>query len=495
MKKASIIFLLFISFTPIKSFGNDGKAKPLLNYSILWTGYYYNSIRTPEGELPSYTEILGGGTFYQRGNIYLTFPAMDLGLRFMATDKRTLPFTENDNRAGFNPAIGIYHEGSNSRFLYGVQNEYGLPARISNIWQRSLPYMDARSPSSRDLKPEPSSTDEAQTYLYLSLPRNAPINFFFSIALDDIYPAYGTGLGFKIQNMEFHLDAYHTKRTLTERKISTWFSSSPPLPERESAINALSFVINSNSFGIAADWAYSETFAYGKGLYSNFAIRIGNRPWRFSLTGDGASSRFVDRNGANTGNGFRTAVKLEHFMPRSGLLRVQGTFRSPGINESFNRANLSIYYRPSSPTAAERRESNSILRFNRASLTFNRDARNTEKILDTYDAMIGYSLGPLSGTFNSSIQTLSNMESLYSMVFFRGLDSIKFGGNMSVKPLIFNIGTGLAYTYRVEKDPIWEFSLNVSVNPGKWGRLGFRIASTNFPNRWNYTLSWRYNAN
>ena len=501
MKTIIKIYLILMIFLPKKSFGDERSGEALLSYSLLWTGYYYNSIRTDEGEFPSNEEIFGGATLYQRGNLSLTFPAINLDLRFMATDKRTIPFMENDSRAGFNPAIGIYHKGSNSRFLYGIQSEYGLPARISNIWQRSIPYMEARSPSSRDLKLEPSSNDENQTYLYLSSPRNLPVNFFLSLTLDDIFekdisnPAYGAGFGFKTSNLEFRLDAYHTRRSLAERKISTWFSSSPPLPERESGIGALGFVINTNNFGIAGDWAHSETFAYGKGIYSNFALRMGNRPWRFSLSGDGASSRFVDKNGANTGNGFRAAIKLENFMPRSGLFRVQGTFRSPYINESFNRANLSIYFRPSSPTAAQRRETSTILRFSRASLTFNRDARNPEKVMDNYDTMMAYTLGPLSGNLNCSIQTLSKMDSLFNAVFFEELDSIKFGGNMSIKLSIFDIRTGLAYTYRVERDPIWEFSLNVSVNPGKWGRLGLRIASTNFPTRWNYTLSWRYNGN
>ena len=506
MKRLIVIFLFF-GF--ISSFAAESSENTPLPYTwnLLWTGYYYNSIRSPGGEERSADELLLGGTFYNRFNFSLNLPGPDLSLRFLATDKRLLPFTDNDSRAGFNPAFGIYHRGSGSRFLFGVQSEYGLPARINNIWARSVPYMESRSPSSRDLKNEPSATDRSQAYLYLALPGSALLNAFFSAALDKdqttglISPAFSSGIGFKGSNREFRLEGFYAQKTLSSRTVSTWFSSQPPLPKRDFRLYALGFTYNEASFGFASDWAYSETFAWGKGLYGNFALRLGNKLWRFSLSGDAASSRYVDRSGSNAGSGFRMAARLERFWPRSGLLRIQGTFRSTALEDGFNRGNLSVYYRPSAPTAAERRSETFPIRFNRASISLNRDARDPLKTSDVLDAMAAYTLVPLSGSFSINLMGLDNLSEtngfsglpLFQPVFFDDFESMKISSEISFKPGIFDVRTRLGHTFRAKKDPVWDFSLNISALPGKWGRFGLRIASTDFPERWNYTLNWRLN--
>ena len=455
---------------------------------LLWTGYYYNTVRPIEGENLSTEEILTGGTFYNRINFTLNFDPLDLSLRLLLTDKRLLPLEADDGRAGFNPGFGIYHHGSGSRFLYGILNEYGLSARVNNIWQRSIPYMESRSPSSRDLKAEPSNRDVDQAYLFLALPQTVPFNAFFSIGLDNteaqeiLYPAYTGGIGFSLVKVNFNLEAYYTNKLLPERKISTWFSSTVPLPERELNFYALGFRMDTTQFAFASDLAYSEVFAWGNDLYVNFALRLGNRPWRLSVSGDGAGNRFVDRSGSSIGESFRLGARLEHFWVRAGLFRARVLFRSPGLDEIFNRFYFSLYYRPSAPTAVERRAQSFPIRFTRASMSFNRDARVQDAVLDTYDALFAYTFGPLSG--NISINLRTNNEDM---------ESFKLSGEAGIKPGLFDIIFRLSNTYRIEKDPILEMSLNISFRPGRWGRIGLRINSTDFPERWNYTLSWRYN--
>ena len=501
--KLALVFLLFLNTAPVRGAENTKKpgGPPHFTWDLLWTGSWYKSIKTEDGESPGIEDLFDGGTLYNRGGITLGMPKLDLSFRFLATDKRLLPITEDDTKAGFNPGFGLYHNGSGSRLLWGVQGEYGLPARVKNIWLRSLPYMESRSPSSRDLKTEPAAKDESDAYLHLGLPQDILPGFaaFASAVLDnDLNPAFGGGLGLEISHFEFLLEGFFTRKELPPRKITTWFSDSPPLPERDFRIFALGFIFNSPYVTLAADWALSETFAWGRDMYGNAALTLGNKPWRFSLALDGAGSRFTDRNGSAAGSGFRLGTKGERYWPRSGLLRFQGTFRSHAVDEPFDRGSLSIYFRPSAPTAAEKRNNSFPVRFSRASLSMSRDARNPEKTADSFDALAGFSFGPLSAVFSCSLHCLSCLDDenetwpLFRPQFFEKFDSFKVSGEFSFKIGIFDLRTRLAYTARENKDPLWEPSINCSVKPGKWGRIGLRVASTDFPDKWEYTLSWRF---
>jgi len=500
VKTIVIFFLLTLS-----AFSGIGAqtSEPLFTWNLLWTGFWYKSLIFPEGELPPPNEFFAGGTLYNRGNLRLGLPRADTSLRFLATDKRLLPLEEDDGRAGFHPALGIYHHGSGSRILYGVQNDFGLPARINNIWLRSVPFMESRSPSSRDLKIEPAARDSADTYIYLSLPHNLLPGFdaFVSAAFigEDMDPAFGTGMGIQRNGMGLRVEGFYTEKELAARKPSSWFSSSPPLPERDFEIYALNLIFYSPFVLLAADGAFSETFAWGRGAYGNFSLRLGNRPWRFSFAGDAASSRFVDRSGSAAGAGLRVSAKGELFQPRSGLLRLQSTLRSPGLEEDFNRGNISLYYRPSAPTAAVRRENPNLIRMSRASLYLNRDARNPEKTADTLNALVGYHFGPFSTVFSGSLNSLSRLTGdeaiLFQTPIFENFESLRVSAELGWRPNIFDLRFRLGHTFRAEKDPIWDFSVNCSVRPGRWGRVGLRIASTDFPEKWNYTLSWRFEHN
>ena len=482
------------------------REQPLFTWDLLWTGSWYNSVKIEDGETPPAEDVFSDGTLYNRGDLTLTLPALDLSFRFLATDKRLVPFRDDDNKAGFNPGLAAYHNTSGSRFLHGVQSEYGLPARINNVWLRSAPFMESRQPSSRDLKTEPAAKDKSETYLYLGLPQNIlpTVNAFASTAIDENFnPAFGSGIGYDKGGTEFRLEGFYTQKKLPPRKVSTWFSSSPPLPERDFNIIAFAAFFNSPLAAFATDWAFSETYAWGEGIYGNFALRLGNKPWRFSLASDWAGSRFADRGGSTAGAGFRLSAKTERFWPRSGLLRFQGTIRSPGLEEDLNRGNLSIYFRPSAPSAAAKRNNPFLVRFSRASLGISRDARNPLKTADNLDALFGLNFGPFSSVFSFHLHSLSVLDQkseappLFSSPFYEAFDSFKVSGELGWKLSNFPLGamdikTRVGYTTRANKEPIWDLSYNCSVRPGKWGRIGLKIASTDFPEKWNYTLSWRF---
>ena len=509
-----VFFLLLVCTHP--AFGkDDAKIQPsLFTWDLLWTGSFSNNVKIADAEFPA-KELFDGVTLYNRLNFILGIPGLDLSLRCLVTDKRLLPLAEDDPKAGFNPGGGIYHRSSGSRILYGVQSEYGLPSRISNIWLRAIPFTESRHPSSRDLKAEPSASNRPETFIYLALPPEILKDFsvFASAALDEeLSPAFGGGAWWNGLGPLLRLEGFYTKKKLDPKNQSTWFSSSPSLPERDFNIYAASLFVHFPKAAFGTDWAYSDTFAFGNGAYGNFSFRLGNKPWRFSMAADGATDRFVDRGGSNTGDGLRLAAKGEHFWPRSGLFRVQGSLRSSGLEEDFSRGSFQVYFRPSAPTAAEKRQEKLPLRFSRTSLSVNRDARKPEKTDDSLNALLGFTFGPLSSVFSCTLHSLSFLEEKNSAIFqaplFESFNTLKISGDFGWKPFYFrlpafkdapntvgslDLKTRIGYTIRAEKDPIWDFSLNSSVKAGKLGRIGIKIGSTDFPEKWNYAFSWRFN--
>ncbi|MCL2380860.1 MAG: hypothetical protein FWC64_04625 [Treponema sp.] len=502
MKRQIFLFLLALCAFPCVA------AEPLFTWDLIWTGYWYRSVPRADDGFPQAGDIFPGGTFFNRGDFRLEMPGHDLSFRFMATDKRNLPLEVDDGRAGFNPGMGIYHTSSGSRFLAGVQSEHGLPARVSNIWTRSVPFMESRRPSSRDLKLEPAARDESETYLYMALPPDGPwgrflpgFTAFASAALDaQQNPAFGAGVGIERGGSIARLEGFYTQKELPARTVSTWFSQAPPLPERDFRLYSLGMIYNSPQMGFAADWAMSETFAWGQGTYGNFSLRQGNRPWRFSLAGDAAGNRFVDRNGSAAGAGLRVAARGERFWPRSGLLRFQSVLRAPAPGEEFERGSFSVFYRPSAPTARERRENPRLVRFSRASVGLSRDARTPERTTDTLNALAGFHVGPFSAVFSCALTSLSafgredGIPPLFQPAGFEEFQSLRVSGELGFGAGPFNIRTRLAYTARAEREPVREYSLNTSFRPGRWGRVTLNVAATDFPQKWNYTLSWRYAA-
>ena len=511
MKALTLVILLFLLFRGFSVLGADGSSNQgLFIWSLLWTGSWYKSVSVPDGEFPQAEDIFAGGTFYNRGNFTLAVPSLDSSLRILLTDKRLLPFTENDPKAGFNPAIGLYHQGSGSRFLYGVQNYSGLPARINSIWLRSLPFMESRQPYGRDLKLEPAARDTADTYLHLGLPRNflAGFDAFAAATLDSSQNlAVGAGMSWYALGPVIRLEGFYTQKELPMRDSSTWFSSSPPLPERDFAIYAMGLAFHSGLLAFATDLAWSETYAWGEGLYGNFTLRLGHRPWRLSLAADAAGGRFADRGGAATNTGLRLAGRTEYFWPRSGLLRVQGSLRSRGLEEVFDRFSFSAYYRRPAPTALERRENTSLVRFSRAQVSLGRDARQTGKSADSLNALAAFNVGLFNTALTLSLNNISALGNenggLFQFPLFETFDSFRAGGEIIWRAPnfrlfnfansgSFDLRTRLGYTIRSEREPILDFSVNCSFRPGRWGRVSFRIASTDFPEKWNYTLSWRF---
>jgi hypothetical protein len=430
-----------------------------------------------------------------------------LTFRLQGIDKRKLPSEEEGQ---INPGFGLYYNGSrntgsfgkilgNSRLLWGILDEYGLPARLRNVWAKSPPYTEYRKPYSSDLKTDPS-TNKPETYLYLGLPKwnifswGAFSGFISAQMDDDFYPAFGTGFDFQFnKNTALKLDGFYTQRVLKGKSPSAWFSLSPPLPDREFRFYGLGTAFDAKNWSIAGDLGLSETFAWGRGLYANAALRLGTRPWKFSFAIDAAGSRYVGRDGNIPGAGFRIAGRLESQWVRSGLFRATLVFRSPGLGEDFDRSSIDFYFRPSSPPA----RSNPFFRFTRASLSLSRNAVNPLKTEDSISAVLAFNISILRFVFTGNIYSLTslNKDELFLALplppCFDLFKSSKISSEISwsIKGVQFSIKAG--YLIRAEKNNIWDFSLNTSLRLAKLGRISFKIAAPEFPDKWTYTLSWR----
>ena len=141
-------------------------AKDLFNWNVLWLGSWDESTSTSLR-----------GTLGNRVDLKLDILPLDLMLRSQILDRRQLTFEQglediwgDPGKIITNYTLGLYHINTGSRLLYGVLDEWGLPARIRNPWIRSPPYTENHSPVSANIKTAISSTKDDEVYLYLSSP-------------------------------------------------------------------------------------------------------------------------------------------------------------------------------------------------------------------------------------------------------------------------------------------------------------------------------------
>ena len=517
----------------------------------------YTSVDKPSPSQPALTlipEFLWSGAWESRHKLTsrfdfkLTVPKADIALRLEVLDRRPALITEAFNE-GFGgktgdkvitqPGFGLYHLSTGSRVLYGVLDSYGLPARIRNVWIRGVPYVESRLTTLAELKTSPSSTAVPHAYAHLESPdfllKTGKLQGFTSFTINDNETnralSFSGGVDYSLGKDNFRLEGFYTQQTLPERKFSTWFSEKPALTERPTRLFAGSVSFSVPTFGLAADIACSETFAFGKDYYGNLGLRFGDKPWRLSLALDAAGSRYVDSSGGVPGAGFRTAAHLERRGKKTNLFRLgilargpgpdQGTMHALGnfaaIAKSFDRVSGELYYRFPANSA-----SFGLTRF---TLSMDRDSRNEKKILDSANAMAVFKLGPVNSISEWKITGISRKESVsmegtgYQLDSFRlsqrlscsikvfrktgqtpkksGItieNSPKLGGSKpsSLKKDFFTVQlfAKVSYEKTAKKEGIWDTSCSVSVR-GKKNRLTIKAATPVFPKKWEYTISWR----
>ncbi|MDR2702490.1 MAG: hypothetical protein LBB72_08675 [Spirochaetaceae bacterium] len=531
-------------------------------------------------------ELLWSGSWESRHNLAnrldfnLTAPDVHLAFRLQLLDRRPASgfrdFAESfgGETAGktiTQPGLGLYHLTTGSRLLYGTLDSYGLPARIRNVWIRGAPYAESRAHSEADLKTAPASTAATQGYVFLGSPDlplgQGTFHGFGSITVNDVpalgnpaendpsdkAPALNLGLEYSLGKGNFRLEGFYTGQTLPERKSSTWFNEKPALPKRDTRLFAGAAAFSVPAFALAADLAWSETFAFGRDYYGNVGMRFGDKPWRFSLAMDAAGSRYVDNAGNNPGAGTRAAARLERRGKKSGLFRLAALVRGPGpaqgtvqalttgdfaaFAEGINRMSGELYYRPpeSSVSFGLGRFPFSQFTFSRFSVSIEQDARNEKKVLNSAGATAAFKLGPVNSvsegkitginhkasagmkgsgyefdsyrltqsfsctintsTFNNSIIINTSASRKDSAEKEPGNSVPKLGGaKPSVKgkktPLSVQFSARAGYEKTAGKDGGWDTSFSASVRSKK-NRLTVKAAAPAFSRKWEYTISWR----
>jgi hypothetical protein len=482
------------------------KPASTFNWSLFWSGSWEES-----------------KTLNNRGEIKLNFPAPGLAVRGGVLDRGPLNFElapPNGESWGAiwgepskritNFTGGLYHKQTGSRLLYGVLDEWGLPARIRNPWIRAAPFPENHKPIIADIKTAASSTKEDEAYLYLSgpflnLPFNMKMRGFVSAQteIEDLSPSFGGGLEFAFAKKNgLLLETFFTKKELPATKSGSWFSDPPPLPERDFRLSAVGLLFFRPGFSFGTDWAYSETFAWGKDVYGNLGVTftpqffgVKNRPLSVSLAADGAGERFVYRDGANHGAGFRGAGKVEWKGRGGSLFRANTTVRAPGFGGAFNRSSSGVLYR-----FPARTKKSSAFRLTRVSFSVDRNGENHKKITDSLSTGLGVSLflpqmaktGPLGVYFSGSIKGFFSDDAPfpYPWTEKRDFDNAGATCEFSISPRNFQIKSKIGYSAYAKKDDVWDFAVSASAR-FKHGRMSIKAASPDFPEKWDWTVSWR----
>jgi hypothetical protein len=499
-------------------------------WDLLWTGSWEES-----------------KTLNNRADLRFGFTWPGLLVRAQALDRHTLnfeldPVWGDPSKGITSGSFALYHrtEGSqatDSRLLYGILDEWGLPARIRSPWIRSAPYAENHKPSMADLRTTASSTKKDELYLYLSSPLLSMERFGLSVSLrgyasgqftplgaaeENPAPAFTGGLELSLwKKAELSLEGFYTGFNLPAKETTAWFSDPPPLPARDFRLGAAAFKLNFMWVSFSSDWAWSETFAYGNGVYGNAGLTLNPpffAPWTLSLAADGMSERYTGRDGSNPGGGFRMAGKVERKGTRSSLFRASAVFRGSTIGEQFERSSAGLYYRfPASALMIKGWEF--PLRISRVTFNADRNASDLKKINDGIDLSLGLSLSlpplllprpllpssaakvknprpkvyPLTINLAESIDWLGHTEEQVSpFAFFPpgAFNSAKTSCELLWSPGIFQIRTRWAYTAYANKDNQWEASVGAAVR-FKHGRVSVKFAWPVFPDEWNCTLAWR----
>ena len=490
-------------------------ASPFFNWNLLWSGSWEEKTSALQDD-PALT-----GTLHNRGEMRLFLLPPGLMLRTQVLDRHALDFSQDTaewvvpDKGVTHFTGGLYHRQTGSRLLFGVLDEWGLSARIRNPWIRSPPYPENHKPIMADLKTAASSAKEDEVYLYLSstqlqiLP-NTKLRGFVSAqtGIENISSAFSGGLNLSLPNKkEILMETFYTGKTLPPSKNSTWFPDPPPLPERDFHLYAGGFLFTCPAFSVSSDLALSDTFAWGSDIYCNLGLTVTPllpfgtrpRPLAFSLAFDGSGERFVNRDGGNLKEGFRGAGKIELKGKYNALLRLNSVLRSPGLGEDLNRSSTGFYCR----FPVSRRKDSFPVRLTRISLSADRNAENPLKINDSFSGTVGiglYSLGiAVSGSIKGEAQTLGGASELKPNLFpvpFSRKDEQWNKDSSAINCELFwsykklQLRSRVGVSFYANKDDIWDLSLSGAIR-FKPGRLSLKVASPEFPEKWNWSLSWR----
>jgi hypothetical protein len=453
--------------------------------SLLWAGSYHED-----------EDLVNRADLKLRLRFAEVSPWLDFTVRTQVLDARPA-----DDALPLNGGLsffggGLYHNPTGSRILYGPLEFGGLPVRIRNIYRQGTPYVSAHSGHKADLKTAPAASLENALSIRLVSPSllGWQMSAVFTAEEEQSRNSFLLGAHKAVtKRIQTAAEFYYQEAVLPARKADGWFSDKPPLPERDTRIYAGTVRILAPIASVATDIAYSETFAFGRGMYGNLGLQFGNRPWRFSLAADTVTPRFVDSAGAIPGEGFRIGGKIERFLPRGALWRIETALRGFGEGEdTYTRSSSALYYH--FPAVK------SVFSLSQVSLSAARNATNNEKILDSWHFSIGINAGQLRAktSFTLDEYTRDDTPSPFPDRECRYvIHGWKIDEEATVPLGFLTLSASLGYHKKLDaataqwKDAEIPFSLSARFHHVP-GRVTVKIASAAFPRNWSLGVSWRF---
>jgi hypothetical protein len=452
--------------------------------TLLWAGSYHGD-----------EDLVNRADVKFRLNFTKVSPWLDFSVRTQLLDARPSDDVFSDGVTVL--GTGVYHNPTGSRILYGPLDIGGLSARIRNIYRHGAPFVTAHSGHTADLKTDPGASPTNAFAARLVAPPLWGWQMSTAFTAEDEYTRNGFFLGAERtlnSRIKAAAEFYFQGATLPVRKASAWFSEKPPLPERDTRIYAGTVRILSPLVSAAADLAYSETFAFGRGMYGNLGLQFGNRPWRISLAVDTVTPRFVDSTGAIPGQGLRIGGKIERFMPRGELWRIATTLRGygPDDNETFTHSSSSLYYH--FPAVK------SMFSLSQVSLSASRNATVRTKILDSWHFNIGINAGRVRTKTSCTLDEYTH-DDTPSPFPDRECRYVIYGWRIDEEVVVslnfLTLTATLGYHKKLDaatarwNDAEIPFSLSAQFHNAP-GRVTVKFACSDFPQGWQLGVSWRF---
>lgn len=422
-----------------------------------------------------------------RLDLKLGVPKLGLLFRGQLIDKRSVPFKETDGAVL--PALGtaMYHTGTGSRFLYGNIDETGLSARLKNIWLHGTPLQTNHSPSSSDLTTAPSSTKEPGFFFYLGSPRWGPLRLFSSIYFeDDLKPLYLAGIDYFFSpKIWIKIEGLFTEQIAGARQPSTWFAEEFWLPERRSRLFGGSINFNHPFWGISGDAAYSETFAFGKGVYADTSFRIGHRPWRFQAGFDMVSGAFTDREGKIADNGMRAGLQFEVWGKAGAFFKMSANVQGPKFGSALAKSRLAASYYFPAPK-------NLFVRISRIHFNLDGNSLLQSEPGSTAKAGFGLYIGPVLATSEFSIHgdDAQNENALPRIEDFISWNMLSISEELQYRVSIWAFRTKFTYSLEEKKHgKVDSYALQFYIAANwKWGKVSGTLRFNDIPNDWTFTI-------
>jgi hypothetical protein len=128
-------------------------------------------------------------------------------------------------------------------------------------------------------------------------------------------------------------------------------------------------------------------------------------------------------------------------------------------------------------------------------LSASRNASDGKNIKDSYEAAFGVNFWKVRSSFSAALLAESALSddsgvSPYPVPGSGSFGSFKASADASYALGIFLFGARLGCLAQAEKPAVWDGSLSATAQT-KRGRIGLKVSSTDFPEKWAYTLSWR----